>query len=290
MKSFPVIVLTSVALAPLAFSAQSAKTAAGATAKPTPMAVASPSPSPTPDVPIGPLKNQRDKVSYAIGLDIGSTMKRQLIDVDEKLLSQGVHDGMTGATPILNEEQVRQVMSTFQKEMMEKQATVRKKEGDKNAAEGKKFLEENKKKPGIKTTASGLEYQVIAEGSGTSPKETDTVEVNYRGTLINGTEFDSSYKRGKPAKFPVNRVIKGWTEGLQLMKPGAKYKFYIPPDLAYGERGAGNEIGPESTLIFDVELLGVTPGASPQPGTSPMMPPKPGGASKTASPSPSPKN
>ena len=289
MKSFPVIVLTSVALAPLAFSAPSPKTAAAATAKPTPMAVASPSPSATPDVPIGPLKNQRDKVSYAIGLDIGSTMKRQLIDVDEKLLSEGVHDGMTGAKPILNEEQVRQVMSTFQREMMEKQATVRKKEGEKNAAEGKKFLEENKKKTGIKTTASGLQYQVIAEGSGTAPKETDTVEVNYRGTLINGTEFDSSYKRGKPAKFPVNRVIKGWTEGLQLMKPGAKYKFYIPPELAYGERGAGNEIGPESTLVFDVELLGVTPGPSPQPGTSPMMPPKPGAALKTATPLPSPK-
>jgi len=278
MKVLPVIVLTSLALAPLALAAKNP------TATPKPIAVASATPTPNPDEPIGPLKNKKDKVSYAIGLDIGSTLKRQMIDVDQSLMTKGIEDGMSGAKPIMNEDQVRQVMSTFQKDMMEKQAAVRKAEGEKNAAEGKKFLEENKKKPGIKTTADGLQYQVIAEGNGNPPKETDMVEVNYRGTLINGTEFDSSYKRGKPAKFPVNRVIKGWTEGLQLMKPGAKYKFYIPPELAYGERGAGSEIPPESTLVFDVELLGVSPGPSPAPPgaatapqkrTVPLVSPKP---------------
>ena len=277
MKVLPLI-LTSLALAPLALAAKNPS------ATPKPIAVASATPTPNPDEPIGPLKNQNDKISYAIGLDIGSTLKRQMIDVDQSLMTKGIQDGMSGAKPIMNEEQVRQVMSTFQKDMMAKQAAVRKAEGEKNGAEGKKFLEENKKKAGIKTTADGLQYQVIAEGSGNPPKETDTVEVNYRGTLINGTEFDSSYKRGKPAKFPVNRVIKGWTEGLQLMKPGAKYKFYIPPQLAYGERGAGSEIGPESTLVFDVELLGVSPGptpgspqaaAGPQTRTMPSVSPKP---------------
>lgn len=225
-------------------------------------------------------------MSYAIGLDIGTTMKRQLIDVDQGLMSKGIQDGLSGATPILNPDQVKQVMSTFQKDMMEKQAAARKATGEKNEEEGKKFLEENKKKEGIKTTASGLQYKVLKEGSGAKPKETDTVEVNYRGTLIDGTEFDSSYKRGKPAKFPVNRVIKGWTEGLQLMTPGSKYQFFVPSELAYGERGAGGEIGPSATLIFDVELLGVT-AATPTPVAKPPMT-KPGAMPGKASGSPAP--
>jgi FKBP-type peptidyl-prolyl cis-trans isomerase FklB len=292
MKLLPLIVLTSFVAAPLAFAADADKKAATDT---TPAAAAAmtptPSPTATPDVPIGPLKNQKEKASYAIGLDIGTTMKRQSIDISEDLMAKGVHDGLTDAKPLLTQEQSRAVMSTFQKDMMEKQAAVRKAEGEKNAEEGKKFLEENKKKPGVKTTASGLQYKVIAEGKGNSPKETDTVEVNYRGTLIDGTEFDSSYKRGKPAKFPVNRVIKGWTEGLQLMKPGGKYIFYIPPDLAYGERGAGSEIGPESTLVFDVELLGVSPASTtpvPKPGMMKpgMTPVKPESGKPSASPSP----
>ena len=131
--------------------------------------------------------------------------------------------------------------------------------GDKNAADGEKFLAENKKKEGVKTTASGLQYKVLKEGTGESPKETDTVVTNYKGTLLDGTEFDSSYKRNEPATFPVNRVIKGWTEALQLMKPGAKYQLFIPSALAYGERGVGKDIGPNSTLIFEVELLSIKP-------------------------------
>ena len=214
------------------------------------------------------LKDQKEKVSYSIGLDIGTTLKRQLIDVNEELLKKGLQDGLSGAKPLLTDEQMKETMSTFQKEMVAKQAAAKKAAGEKNAAESKKFLAENKTKEGVKTTASGLQYKVIKEGTGPSPKATETVKVNYRGTTIDGTEFDSSFKRGQPASFPVNRVIKGWTEGLQLMKVGSKYQFFVPADLAYGERGAGSDIGPNATLIFDVELLAITP-----PGTTPT--PKP---------------
>ncbi len=212
------------------------------------------------------LKDQKDKVSYSIGLDIGTTLKRQLIDVNQDLLSNGIKDGLSGKKPLLTDEEVKATMATFQKDMMTKQAATKKAAGEKNAAEGTKFLEENKKKEGVKTTASGLQYKVIKEGSGPSPKAVDAVKVNYRGTTIDGTEFDSSYKRGEPATFPVNRVITGWTEALQLMKVGSKYQLFIPPNLAYGERGAGSDIGPNSTLLFDVELLGITPaGTTPTP-------------------------
>src|SRR5207249_3021164 len=177
-----------------------------------------------------------------------------------------------GVKPLLTEDEVRQVMMTFSKEMTEKTAMANKEAGEKNKAEGEKFLSEKKNKPGVKTTASGLQYKVLKEGSGSPPKETDTVVVNYRGTLVDGTEFDSSYKRGEPATFPVNRVIKGWTEALQLMKPGSKYQIFIPANLAYGERGAGGDIGPNATLIFEVELMNVKPGesgAGPSPSSSP---------------------
>lgn len=218
------------------------------------------------------MNDQKDKVSYSIGLDIGNTLKRQSIDVNEPALSRGIQDALSGAKPALTEEQMKDAMQTFRKDMMAKQETARKAEADKNAAAGQKFLEENKKKPGVKTTASGLQYKVLKEGNGPTPKSTDTVKVNYRGTTVDGTEFDSSYKRGEPATFPVDRVIKGWTEGLQLMKVGSKYQLFIPADLGYGEQGAGSDIGPNSTLIFDVDLLGIqptpTPGASPSPAAS----------------------
>lgn len=206
-----------------------------------------------------PLKDQKDKVSYSIGLDIGQTFKKQKMDLNTDALALGMKDAVSGSKPLLTEEQVKETMAGFQKEMMEKQASVNKEASDKNSAAGEKFLAENKKKEGVKTTASGLQYKVLKEGSGASPKETDTVVTNYRGTLLDGTEFDSSYKRGEPASFPVNRVIKGWTEALQMMKPGSKYQLYIPANLAYGERGAGQDIGPNSTLIFDVELMSIKP-------------------------------
>ena len=283
MKQSLLALATSLFLTPLAFAADSPAPKSESTAPKT----ESPAAKDQKNQETGPLKDQKDKVSYSIGLDIGTTLKRQLIDVNESLLDQGIKDGLSGGKPLLTDEQVKEVMSTFQKDMMAKQAAARKATGEKNAEEGKKFLEENKKKEGVKTTASGLQYKVLKEGSGASPKETDTVKVNYRGTLINGTEFDSSYKRGQAATFPVNRVIKGWTEGLQLMKPGSKYQFFVPSDLAYGERGAGSDIGPNAVLMFDVELLEVvapTPTPSPRPAASPKAPMPP----KKASPSPSP--
>lgn len=206
------------------------------------------------------LKSEKDKVSYSIGLDIGATFKKQGMDINTEALKAGINDAVSGKEPLLTDEQVKQTMEAFSKSMMEKQTAANKQEADKNKAAGDKFLAENKTKEGVKTTASGLQYKVIKEGEGESPKPTDVVETHYRGTLINGKEFDSSYSRNEPATFPVNRVIKGWTEALQMMKPGAKYQLFIPPDLAYGEKGAGQDIGPNETLVFEVELLNVKPG------------------------------
>jgi FKBP-type peptidyl-prolyl cis-trans isomerase FklB len=219
------------------------------------------------------LKDTKDKLSYSIGLDIGMTFKKQKMELNSDTLAAGVKDGLSGVKPLLTEDEVRQVMTTFSKEMTEKTAMANKEAAEKNTAEGEKFLTENKNKADVKTTASGLQYKVLKEGSGAPPKETDTVVVNYRGTLVDGTEFDSSYKRGEPATFPVNRVIKGWTEALQLMKPGSKYQLFIPANLAYGERGAGGDIGPNATLIFEVELMNVKPGesgAASSPSSSPQ--------------------
>ena len=212
----------------------------------------------TKDAPATTLTSQKDKVSYSIGLDIGFTVQKQNMELNPDVLVQGLKDALSGKPPLLTEQQVRETMTTFQKDMEEKQAS----KGKEAAAVGEKFLAENKGKPDVKTTASGLQYKVIKEGSGASPKATDTVEVNYRGTLTDGTEFDSSYKRGESAKFPVNGVIKGWTEALQLMKVGSKYQLFIPSALAYGERGAGAQIPANSTLIFEVELLSMKPAAT----------------------------
>ena len=220
------------------------------------------------------LKDQKDKVSYSIGLNIGFNLNRQNVQINPDVLSAGIKDAIAGK-PQLTTDQVKEVMTTFEKDMQQKQKAA----GEKNASEGAKFLEENKKKEGVKTTASGLQYKAIKEGTGAQPKATDTVTVNYRGTLINGTEFDSSYKRGEPASFPLNGVIKGWTEGLQLMKVGSKYQFFVPPNLAYGERTVGPDITPNSTLIFEVELLDAKPAPTPappvSPKTSPPAPPSP---------------
>lgn len=203
------------------------------------------------------LKTQKDKVSYIIGLNIGMNMKRQSVEVDPNLLLKGLNDGLSGSKPLLTEDEMRSVMTAFNTEMKKKHDEEVKKLGEKNKEEGEKFLAENGKKKGVVTLPSGLQYKIIKEGKGKSPTLNDVVTVNYRGTLLNGTEFDSSYKRGKPATFPVKGVIKGWTEALQLMKPGAKWELYIPSDLAYGARGAGNIIGPDATLTFEVELISV---------------------------------
>ena len=214
------------------------------------------------------LKDAKDKASYAIGLNIGRNFKKQNVDLNPDAVMMGLKDAVNGKKPALSETEERDAMNNLQKEAMEKQKAM----ADKNAAEGKKFLDDNKKKEGVKTTASGLQYKVMKEGNGPQPKAADTVTVDYKGTLIDGTEFDSSYKRGQPATFPLNGVIKGWTEGLQLMKTGGKYQFFIPADLAYGQRQMGPDIPPNSTLIFEVELKNVQtapPETSPAAGTSP---------------------
>jgi FKBP-type peptidyl-prolyl cis-trans isomerase FklB len=199
------------------------------------------------------LKNQKEKISYILGMDIGNNLKRQSIDVDTSILARGVKDAFSGSQPLLTEQEIRETMAAFQKEMMAKQEELAKK----NKKEGEAFLAGNKKKEGVKTLPSGLQYKVVKSGTGKKPKLTDTVTVHYRGTLVNGTEFDSSSRRGQPGSFQVNGVIPGWTEALQLMEEGAKWQLFIPSNLAYGERGAGRDIGPDATLIFDIELISI---------------------------------
>lgn len=201
------------------------------------------------------LKDLRDKVSYSIGMNIGRDFKTQGIEVDPDLLAQGIKDVTADSKLLLTEDEVKEAITAFQKEMTAKQETKAKAAGEKNLKEGEAFLAENSKKEGVVTLPSGLQYQVIEAGSGKKPGKDATVSVQYRGTLIDGTEFDSSYKRGEPATFPVSGVIAGWTEALQLMPEGAKWKLFIPAALAYGERGAGQTIGPNATLVFEVELL-----------------------------------
>lgn len=195
------------------------------------------------------------KFGYALGSDVGRNLKRQNFDFDTAAFLAGFKAAFTGSESKMTEEEIGTALQEFQTEMITKMAEERQKQAAENKETGDKFLAENKTKEGVKTTESGLQYIVEKEGEGESPAAEDIVEVHYRGTLLDGTEFDSSYKREQPAKFPLNRVIKGWTEGVQLMKKGAKYKFFIPPELAYGEGGAGEQIGPNSTLIFEVELL-----------------------------------
>lgn len=201
------------------------------------------------------LVTEKEKVSYSIGLSIGKSFKQQAIEIDMDTLVKGVEDALQESNPLLTEEEIREVMTNLQKSLMAKKQQEDDQVAGKNLEEGKQFLEANKKRSGVKTLPSGLQYEVIQAGAGNSPKLDDTVVTNYKGTLIDGTEFDSSYKRGKPLVCPVNGVIQGWIEALQLMKPGAKWKLYIPAELAYGARSAGPVIGPNSTLIFEIELL-----------------------------------
>jgi FKBP-type peptidyl-prolyl cis-trans isomerase FklB len=203
------------------------------------------------------LKGQKEKVSYLIGLDIGKNFRQQSVDINPDILSRGIKDGLSGAKSLLTDQEAREVMTSFEKEMKGKQEERRKQVGEKNQREGEAFLAENKNKEGIRTLPSGLQYKVIKPGTGKKPKLADSVTAHYRGTMIDGTEFDSSYRRGRPASFPVSGVIPGWTEALQLMEEGAKWQLFIPPNLAYGEKGAGQVIGPHATLIFEVELISV---------------------------------
>jgi len=210
------------------------------------------------------LKTEDDKVSYSLGFSMGSNFKKDDLKMNLEMFQKGMKDGFTGGKQILNEEEIKETMTAFQQKMRaKKQAEYMKrmeetkKQGEANKEKGEKFLEENKTKEGVVTLESGLQYKILKKGTGASPKATDTVKCHYKGTTIDGKEFDSSYKRGEPATFALNRVIKGWTEGLQLMKEGGKWQFFIPSELAYGERGAGQNIGPNEVLIFEIELLGI---------------------------------
>jgi FKBP-type peptidyl-prolyl cis-trans isomerase FklB len=206
------------------------------------------------------VKGENDRISYSVGYQVGGDFKRQGVDLNPELLVKGVQDAMKGAKPLMTQQEMNKTLVDLKRKVVAAQREEQKKAAEKNLAEGKKFLEENKKKEGVTTLPSGLQYKVIEKGTGASPKKTDSVTVHYKGTLIDGTEFDSSLKRGKPATFRVDRVIPGWTEGLQLMKPGAKWRLFIPANLAYGERGAGSRIGPNSALVFEVELISVEAG------------------------------
>jgi len=203
------------------------------------------------------LETEEQKVAYGMGLNLGKRIKQEFkIDVDA--FAQGMRHAMADdAKPLLTEEEIQTVMQEFQKKQIAKQEADFKAKADKNKADSEKFLAENAKAEGVKTTDSGLQYKVVTEGKGAKPKAEDTVEVNYRGTLVDGTEFDSSYKRGQSATFPVSGVIPGWTEALQLMPVGSKFELAIPSDLAYGPGGAGGVIGPNSALKFEVELIAI---------------------------------
>ncbi len=221
-----------------------------------------------------PFKDEREKVSYAAGLMNAMNMKRGGLDLDIDAFAKGVKDGTGSGPALMTDQEVRETLMKWQQEMRAKQQEKQKVLGDKNKQEGEAFLAKNKTEPGVITLPSGLQYKVLKEGSGDSPKAEDTVTVNYKGTLIDGTEFDSSEKSGHPATFGVRGVIPGWTEALQLMKPGAKWKLFVPSSLAYKDRGAPPNIGPEATLIFDVELISAShpaPTPPPQPLTSDII-------------------
>ena len=232
--------------------------------------------SPTNAPPLSP-KEQKENISYAIGMNIGTNIKRGGVDLDVDVISGAIKDVMAGRDLKLTEQQAQEAMRSYQVEARSKHEEMQKKAAEKNKKEGEAFLEANKKKEGVKIhpvtlpdgTTAEMQYKVITDGTGATPKSNDTVTVNYRGTLINGKEFDSSAKRGQPAKFQVNRVVRGWTEALQMMKPGSKWELFIPSNLAYGD--AGNpSIEPGSTLIFEVELLGADAPPPPPPPAQPL--------------------
>lgn len=201
--------------------------------------------------------NDQDKASYAIGVQIARNMKAQGVPLNVEAFARGFQAGFTGTPALLTDEELQRTLQAFQQEMMKRQQQAMAAEGAANREKGKAFLEANKSKEGVVELPSGLQYKVIKAGTGKKPTAESTVRVHYRGTLLDGTEFDSSFKRGQPAEFPVNGVIKGWSEALQLMQEGAKWELYIPASLAYGDQGAGGMIKPGSTLLFEVELLEV---------------------------------
>jgi FKBP-type peptidyl-prolyl cis-trans isomerase FklB len=261
-----------ITLAALLFSSAYIASAEDATPSASPAAVAS-SPGST-------YTTDKDKVSYSLGVDIGRTLQRLQLDLNEEALSKGIGDVLGSKPMAMTDQELQATLQAFQQKMMQKQQEAMAKKQDemkaqasKNKEDGKKFLEDNGKKAGVKSTQSGLQYKVITEGKGEKPKDSDIVETNYRGTTIDGKEFDSSAKHGTSASFPVNGVIKGWSEALKMMPVGSKWQLYVPSDLAYGDEGYGEDIPPGSTLVFEVELLGIKKGAvSNPPGAAEQQP------------------
>jgi FKBP-type peptidyl-prolyl cis-trans isomerase FklB len=251
---------------------------------------AKPSASPSTSSPASSaFKDEKDKVSYSLGVDIGRTLQRLQLDLNQGALSQGITDVLGNKPMAMSDPELQQTLQAFQQKMMQKQqeAMSKKQEemktvAEKNKADGKKFLDDNAKKSDVKTTPSGLEYKVIKEGQGDKPKDADVVETNYRGTTIDGKEFDSSAKHGSSFSFPVNGVIKGWSEALKMMPVGSKWELFIPADLAYGDEGYGDDIPPGSTLVFDVELLSIKKNAANTPPAASDQQPENGAAKKPA--------
>jgi FKBP-type peptidyl-prolyl cis-trans isomerase len=259
-----------------------------AAAKPAQSSTAKPGAPKTPATPLA-LTTESQKISYAIGMGLGKNIKRDSIDVDPSILLRGLKDAMAGGKLLLTDDEAKTAIMALNTKVRAKEEEKAKAEALANKMKGDAFLAQNKTKPGVVALPSGLQYKIISPGTGPKPTAEDTIKCNYRGTLVDGTEFDSSYKRGEPIKIPVGQVIKGWTEAMQLMPVGSKWELYIPSDLAYGERGApGSPIAPNSTLVFEVELLSIepkeakeapkeeaNPGAQPQQAQPQAQPEKP---------------
>ena len=203
------------------------------------------------------LKTQKDKTSYAIGMNIGKNLQMDSVDVDPNILLQGIKDALAGDKSLLTDDEAKATLGALQADVSKRQQEKMQVVGEANKKEGEAFLAANKAKEGVVTLPSGLQYKILKEGTGPKPVASDSVVCNYRGTLLDGTEFDSSYKRGEPATIPVGKVIKGWMEALQLMPVASKWQLFIPSEMAYGQHGVGTEIGPNATLIFEVELLSI---------------------------------
>jgi FKBP-type peptidyl-prolyl cis-trans isomerase len=243
------------------------------------------------------LKTDKDKQSYAIGLNIGTnvakSMEKDGVVVDPGILARGIKDAMAGGKKLMTEEEAKTTLAALSTSVRKKQEELHKEQDEKmqalgavNKGEGEAFLAANKAKDGVITLPSGLQYKILTAGTGPKPTAADSVVCNYKGALLNGTEFDSSYKRGQPMTIPVGRVIKGWTEALQLMPVGSKWQLFIPPDLAYGTSSAGPDIGPNSTLVFEVELLSIQPKVETPAAAAPGAPETPATPPPTGTPKP----
>ena len=231
----------------------------------------------------GPLKEQNDKISYSLGVTIGKSMKRDSINANPDLVAQGIKDVLAGGKILLTDEEMAEVFMALQQDLMVKQTEAGKALAEKNLKEGEQFLADNAKKEGVVTRPSGLQYKVITDGAGKKAKSTDSVTVHYRGTMIDGTEFDSSYKRNEPATFQLQNMVPGFTEGVSLMKVGSKWQLFIPSKLAYGEEGAEDAIGPNAALIMEIELLDAKDVAASNPTAKQPSKTKAASAKKPAS-------